>query len=108
MRFAGNRPSGEAEVEASGDAGCSQRSPEPCLIRAAASFADILDLLRFEQTPIGPPNRNEFGSTVNRDEFETIYRVNSSYHIQDGTPYRQSTCLRALMIFEFLPDSSRS
>jgi prolyl oligopeptidase len=61
------------------------RRPE--LFAAAIPAVGVLDLLRFETTPNGPPNVLEFGSPSRAEDFRFIFPVSAYHQIKDGGRY---------------------
>ncbi|MCA3001555.1 MAG: prolyl oligopeptidase family serine peptidase [Rhodocyclaceae bacterium] len=59
----------------------------PDLFAAVVSSVGLLDAMRMEFTPNGPPNIPEFGSVKTRDGFEGLLRMSSLHHVKDGTKY---------------------
>lgn len=59
----------------------------PDLFAAAIFGVGILDTLRFETTPNGVPNIQEFGSTKTADGFRGLLEMSSYNHVKDGVKY---------------------
>jgi prolyl oligopeptidase len=59
----------------------------PELFAAAIIRVGISDLLRFEETPGGPGNAIEFGSSKIANEFHDLYAASPYHHVMDGEPY---------------------
>ena len=59
----------------------------PDLFAAVVPSVGLLDAMRMEFTPNGPPNIPEFGSVKTRDGFEGLLRMSSLHHVKDGTKY---------------------
>jgi prolyl oligopeptidase len=47
----------------------------------------VMDSLRLEQGPNGPPNTPEFGSVKNADGAKALYLMDAYQHVKDGTAY---------------------
>ena len=47
----------------------------------------LLDALRAEFTPNGPPNIPEFGSVTTADGFKGLLMMSAFHHVKDGTAY---------------------
>ena len=59
----------------------------PDLFAAVALVVGLLDALRFEFTPNGPPNIAEFGSVKSEAGFNGLLAMSSLHHVKDGTKY---------------------
>ena len=59
----------------------------PDLFAAVVPSVGLLDAMRMEFTPNGPPNIPEFGSVKTRDGFQGLLRMSSFHHVKDGTKY---------------------
>ncbi len=59
----------------------------PDLFAAVISGVGLLDTLRAEFAPNGPPNIPEFGSVANADGFKGLLAMSSYHQIKDGTKY---------------------
>lgn len=59
----------------------------PDLFAAAIPGVGVLDMLRFETTPNGPPNVLEFGTTTKPDEFKHLHAISAYHQIKDDTRY---------------------
>lgn len=59
----------------------------PDLFAAVVPRVGLLDTLRAEFTPNGPPNIPEFGSVTTEDGFKGLYAMSSLQHVVDGTRY---------------------
>lgn len=59
----------------------------PDLFAAAVPMVGMLDPLRFEFTPNGPPNVPEFGSVKTEDGFKGLYAMSSLHHVKNGERY---------------------
>jgi prolyl oligopeptidase len=59
----------------------------PDLFAAVVPAVGLLDALRAEFTPNGPPNVPEFGSVKTADGFKGLYEMSSLHHVKDGTQY---------------------
>ncbi len=59
----------------------------PDLFAVACPIVGALDMLRFEQTPNGPPNVPEFGTIKIKEEFEALREMSTYDHIVPGTKY---------------------
>jgi prolyl oligopeptidase len=59
----------------------------PDLFAAVVPRVGMLDTLRAEFTPNGPPNIPEFGSVTSEDGFKGLYAMSSLQHVVDGTKY---------------------
>jgi prolyl oligopeptidase len=59
----------------------------PDLFAAVVPAVGLLDALRAEFTPNGPPNIPEFGSVKTADGFKGLYEMSSLHHVKDGTQY---------------------
>jgi prolyl oligopeptidase len=66
-------------------AGAMVRRPD--LFAAVVPRVAVLDMLRFEFAPNGPPNVPEFGSVATAEGFEALRRVSAYHHVKDGTAY---------------------
>ncbi|MBL8520117.1 MAG: S9 family peptidase [Betaproteobacteria bacterium] len=59
----------------------------PDLFAAVVPRVGMLDTLRAEFTPNGPPNIPEFGSVTTEDGFKGLLAMSSLQHVVDGTKY---------------------
>ena len=59
----------------------------PDLFAAVVPSVGVLDALRAEFTPNGPPNIPEFGSVKTEDGFKGLLMMSSMHHVKDGTAY---------------------
>ncbi len=59
----------------------------PDLFAAVVPRVGLLDALRAEFTPNGPPNIPEFGSVATEDGFTGLFAMSSLHHVVDGTRY---------------------
>jgi prolyl oligopeptidase len=59
----------------------------PELFGAAIINVGAVNAIRSEETPNGPPNIPEFGSTKTQEGFEDLYRMDAYHHVRDGVPY---------------------
>ena len=59
----------------------------PDLFAAAAPMVGVLNPLRSEFSPNGPPNIPEFGSTTTQAGFEDLLAMDSLHHVRDGVAY---------------------
>ena len=59
----------------------------PELFAAVVSSVGLLDALRAEFTPNGPPNIPEFGSVKSAEGFKGLYAMSSLHQVKDGTKY---------------------
>ncbi len=59
----------------------------PDLFAAVVPAVGLLDPLRMEGTPNGPPNVPEFGSARIEDGFRGLYEMSSLHHVKDGVDY---------------------
>ncbi len=59
----------------------------PDLYAAVVPSVGVLDALRAEFTPNGPPNIPEFGSVKTEDGFRGLLAMSSLHHVNDGTNY---------------------
>ena len=59
----------------------------PDLFAAVVPTVGLLDALRAEFTPNGPPNVPEFGSVKTEDGFKGLYAMSSLHHVVDGRKY---------------------
>lgn len=59
----------------------------PDLFAAAVPAVGLLDTLRAEFTPNGPPNIPEFGSVKTADGFKGLLAMSSLHNVKDGTRY---------------------
>ena len=59
----------------------------PDLFAAIVSNAGVLDNLRAEFEPNGPPNVQEFGSVTTEDGFKGLFAMSSLHHVEDGVRY---------------------
>ena len=57
------------------------------LFAAAIPIVGVMDMLRVEFTPNGPPNIPEFGSVKTEDGFRGLLAMSPLHHVQDGTRY---------------------
>lgn len=60
---------------------------EPRLFAAALDIDGVVNALRAEFEPDGPPNIPEFGSVKTRSGFKALYAMDAYEHIKNGTPY---------------------
>lgn len=59
----------------------------PDLFAAVVPSVGVLDALRAEFTPNGPPNIPEFGTVKTEDGFKGLFQMSSLHHVKDGTDY---------------------
>ncbi len=59
----------------------------PDLFAAVIAQVGLLDPLRMEGTPNGPPNVPEFGSARTEDGFKGLYEMSALHHVRDGENY---------------------
>lgn len=59
----------------------------PDLFAAVVPTVGVLDALRMEFTPNGPPNIPEFGSVKTADGFKGLWAMSSLHQVQDGANY---------------------
>jgi prolyl oligopeptidase len=59
----------------------------PDLFAAVVPHVGLLDALRAEFSPNGPPNIPEFGSVKTEDGFKGLLMMSSFHHVKDGTTY---------------------
>jgi prolyl oligopeptidase len=59
----------------------------PELFAAAVPAVGVLDALRMEFTPNGPPNIPEFGTVTNEAGFKGLLAMSALHHVKDGTRY---------------------
>jgi prolyl oligopeptidase len=59
----------------------------PDLFAAVVPAVGVLDALRAEFTPNGPPNIPEFGSVKTEDGFKGLLAMSSLHQVKDGTRY---------------------
>jgi prolyl oligopeptidase len=59
----------------------------PDLFAAAAPMVGVLDALRSEFSPNGPPNIPEFGSVTTQAGFEDLFAMDALQHVRDGVKY---------------------
>jgi prolyl oligopeptidase len=59
----------------------------PDLFAAAAPMVGVLNPLRAEHSPNGPPNIPEFGSTTTQAGFEDLLAMDSLHHVREGVAY---------------------
>lgn len=59
----------------------------PDLFAAVVPHVGLLDALRAEFTPNGPPNIPEFGSVRTEEGFKGLLMMSSFHHVKDGTAY---------------------
>lgn len=59
----------------------------PDLFAAVVPAVGVLDALRFEFSPNGPPNIPEFGSVRTEAGFRGLLAMSSLHHVRDGTRY---------------------
>lgn len=59
----------------------------PELFAAVIPEVGVMDTLRAEFTPNGPPNIPEFGSVKTEDGFRGLLAMSSLHNVQDGTRY---------------------
>jgi prolyl oligopeptidase len=59
----------------------------PDLFAAAIDVVGISDALRAENSPNGPPNIAEFGSTTTEGGFKGLYEMSAYHHVKDGARY---------------------
>lgn len=59
----------------------------PDLFAAVVPSVGLLDALRAEYTPNGPPNIPEFGSVTTSDGFKGLLAMSSVHQVKDGTNY---------------------
>lgn len=59
----------------------------PDLFAAAIIAVGILDAVRFETTPNGPPNVPEFGSVATEEGFRALLAMSALHHVRAGTRY---------------------
>jgi len=59
----------------------------PDLFAAVVPSVGVLDALRMEFTPNGPPNIPEFGSVRTENGFRGLFAMSSMHQVKDGTKY---------------------
>lgn len=59
----------------------------PDLFAAVIPSVGVLDAIRAEFTPNGPPNIPEFGSVKTEDGFKGLFAMSAYHQVRDGTPY---------------------
>ncbi len=59
----------------------------PDLFAAVVPAVGVLDALRMEFTPNGPPNIPEFGTVKNEEGFKGLLAMSAMHHVKDGTRY---------------------
>jgi prolyl oligopeptidase len=59
----------------------------PDLFAAANIRAGCVNALRIENSPNGPPNIPEFGTTTTQEGFEDLYAMDALHHVRDGVAY---------------------
>jgi prolyl oligopeptidase len=59
----------------------------PDLFAAAIIGVGVLDAVRFETTPNGPPNIPEFGSVTTEEGFRALLAMSAVHHVRPGTAY---------------------
>jgi prolyl oligopeptidase len=59
----------------------------PDLFAAVVPSVGLLDALRAEFTPNGPPNIPEFGSVKTADGFKGLWMMSAYHHVREGTQY---------------------
>jgi prolyl oligopeptidase len=59
----------------------------PDLFAAVVPSVGVLDALRMEFTPNGPPNIPEFGSVKTQDGFQGLLAMSSVHHVKSGVKY---------------------
>lgn len=59
----------------------------PDLFAAVVPTVGVLDALRMEFTPNGPPNIPEFGSVKTAEGFKGLWAMSSFHQVQDGANY---------------------
>jgi prolyl oligopeptidase len=59
----------------------------PDLFAAAAPMVGVLNALRSENSPNGPPNIPEFGTATTQAGFEDLLAMDSYHHVRDGVAY---------------------
>jgi prolyl oligopeptidase len=59
----------------------------PDLFAAAVPAVGVLDALRMEFTPNGPPNIPEFGSVKTEEGFRGLLAMSTYHNVKDGTRY---------------------
>lgn len=59
----------------------------PELMHAVVSFVGIYDMLRVELSPNGAFNVTEFGSVVDRGQFDALYAYSPYHHVSEGIAY---------------------
>jgi prolyl oligopeptidase len=59
----------------------------PDLFAAVVPAVGVLDALRAEFTPNGPPNIPEFGTVKTEDGFKGLLQMSSLHHVKDGADY---------------------
>jgi prolyl oligopeptidase len=59
----------------------------PELFGAAVVMVGVLDAVRFETTPNGPPNIPEFGSVATEEGFRALLAMSAVHHVRPGTAY---------------------
>jgi prolyl oligopeptidase len=59
----------------------------PDLFAAVVPAVGVLDAMRMEFTPNGPPNIPEFGTVTTQDGFKGLLAMSSLHHVKDGTNY---------------------
>ena len=59
----------------------------PALFAAVVARVPVMDMLRFERSPDGPPNVPEFGSGATPEGLEALRVMSSYHHVKDGASY---------------------
>ncbi|MFY8064742.1 MAG: prolyl oligopeptidase family serine peptidase, partial [Usitatibacteraceae bacterium] len=59
----------------------------PDLFAAVVPAVGVLDALRMEFTPNGPPNIPEFGTVKNEEGFKGLLAMSAMHHVKEGTRY---------------------
>jgi len=59
----------------------------PDLFTLAICNVGVMNALRSEFSPNGPPNIPEFGSVTDADGFKGLYPMDATQHVKDGTAY---------------------
>jgi prolyl oligopeptidase len=59
----------------------------PDLCAAAVIESGVVNAIRSETSPNGPPNIPEFGSVKTQAGFEDLYAMDAYHHVRNGVPY---------------------
>ena len=60
---------------------------DPALSRAVVAMVPVMDMLRVELDPNGPPNVGEYGTVSDLELFQVLHAYSPYHNVKDGTAY---------------------